>query len=64
MIGWEVRDGIGVLTLANPPLNLVTLEQTQRLHQTLDMAAATMTSTLRTARVRPIAMATPRWSRP
>ena len=40
MIGWDVRDGIGVLTLANPPLNLVTLEQTQRLHQALDAAAA------------------------
>lgn len=40
MIGWDVRDGIGVLTLANPPLNLVTLELTQQLHKVLDAAAS------------------------
>ena len=36
----EVRDGVATLTLNNPPLNLVTLELTQKLISTLDALAA------------------------
>ena len=35
-----VSDGIAELTLDNPPLNLVTLELTRRLHEALDRLAA------------------------
>ncbi len=40
LVRCTVRDGVAVLTLDNPPLNLVTLELTRRLHATLDRLAA------------------------
>jgi enoyl-CoA hydratase len=39
LIGIEKRDGFAVLTLNNPPLNLVTLELTRRLGEALDRLA-------------------------
>ena len=36
----DVQDGVATLTLNNPPLNLVTLELTRRLIETLDRLAA------------------------
>ncbi len=36
----SVRDGVAVLTLNNPPMNLVTLELTRQLHERLDELAA------------------------
>ena len=40
LVRCTVQDGVAVLTLDNPPLNLVTLELTRRLHATLDRLAA------------------------
>jgi enoyl-CoA hydratase/carnithine racemase len=36
----QIDDGVAVVTLNNPPLNVVTLELTRRLEQTLDRLAA------------------------
>jgi enoyl-CoA hydratase len=33
----EIRGGVATITLANPPLNLVTLELTRQLGRTLDV---------------------------
>ena len=35
----DIRDGVATVTLNNPPLNLVTLELTRALSQTLDELA-------------------------
>jgi enoyl-CoA hydratase/carnithine racemase len=40
LVRTQRRDGVAVLTLDNPPLNLVTLELTRRLDRTLDQLAA------------------------
>jgi enoyl-CoA hydratase/carnithine racemase len=40
LVRTTVTDGVAVLTLDNPPLNLVTLELTRRLHATLERLAA------------------------
>ncbi len=40
LLRMDVEGGIAELTLNNPPLNLVTLELTRRLHATLDRLAA------------------------
>lgn len=39
-IRYEIEDGVAVVTLDNPPLNLVTLELTRALEATLDRLAA------------------------
>jgi enoyl-CoA hydratase len=40
LVRTAVEDGVAVLTLDNPPLNLVTLELTRRLHAALERLAA------------------------
>jgi enoyl-CoA hydratase/carnithine racemase len=40
LVRTAIQDGVAVLTLDNPPLNLVTLELTRRLHAALDRLAA------------------------
>ena len=36
LVGVEIEDGVACLTLANPPLNLVSLELTRELSNILD----------------------------
>jgi enoyl-CoA hydratase len=43
LVRTQIQDGVAVLTLDNPPLNLVTLETTRRLEAALDASARDLT---------------------